>query len=172
MKFRPPTPVEIDRDESVYIDLDALKAGEESAHNIYVLPVGSRGVPTLEQQFQKLRRSGNTLMPLVISTPPMIKSSDVPYLEREIEELEQFLENNKNLESVFANATQALIEARKRELLIATQQESDQTAVIRVNRPSPKPKNSPHDPEDTTEIIPIAPNTGVRGWFRRILGEK
>ncbi len=124
---------------------------ESDGERVYV--VGIRPHQRLLSLMQKYttRESG-----IVINAAPLVMDEgDIPYIENEIKEVEDFVQRNpNNLSEQDLQAMRGYVEERRKQLMTIQNQEKEDTLVMARITPSQTQKKE----------------SGPRAWFKRIFG--
>ncbi|MBP7899050.1 hypothetical protein KAZ92_03850 [Candidatus Gracilibacteria bacterium] len=122
---------------------------EPEDERVYIL--GIRPHQRLLPVVQKYRTRERRL--LINAAPLIMDDGDVPYIENEIREVEDFIQKNpNNLSAQDLRAMRGYVEERREQLVTIQDKEVEDTEVMtRVPRPQPQ-------------------ESGPRAWLKRILG--
>lgn len=124
---------------------------ESDGGRVYIVGIRPHQRLLSLMQNYKTRESG-----IVINAAPLVMDEgDVPYIESEIREVEDFIQRNpNNLSKQDLQAMRGYVEERREQLATIQNKENEDTAVMtRVPRPEAQAQES-----------------GPRGWFKRIFG--
>ena len=134
--------------------MPVIKLSEVPTYPDSLTPVrpGASSVVLIRQHLQMTPQH-----PLVIyeaSPVPLNRPEDIPYLEQEIHDLEDFLNDASNGSVALRKVVNEFLQSRRDQLIVARKKVHDQTDKI--------------PPAQRSSSIP-QPDAGVRGWLKRFL---